>query len=268
MPSAPRPTRRRGRARSCTRRRSAGTSRSGRADGAFGRGRPGGPAGRRRGPGVRLARAGRPGQPFLRRRRAGRALHARACAARAVDGGPGGARTGGGGARGASGRPRRPAAPCGRRVPRRRGVDAAPALLRGDLMDLLARLAAPGQDLLGRVDRALLAGGAPADHEIWPLLRRVGALPGDLVGHLWAGAPDALRPAGDPLRSLVHSYVDGVELMPGTAGWRGDAAEAFGAQWRALAVHLADGPDSMAARLDDTASYVDDVADWLARTRD
>ncbi len=135
-------------------------------------------------------------------------------------------------------------------------------------MDLLARLAAPAQDLLERVDGALVAGGAPAGHPIWPLLRRLGALPGDLVSHLCAATPGSLRPATEPLRSLTHSYVDGPDLMPGTAGWRGEAAEAFGAQWHALAGHLADGPDSMAARLVATSSYVDDVAEWLAATRD
>jgi hypothetical protein len=135
-------------------------------------------------------------------------------------------------------------------------------------MDRLARLAAPAQDLLERVDRALLAAGAPADHPIWPLLRRLGALPGELVGQLAAADPDRLRPVGDPVRELERSYVDGADLMPGPAGWRGEAAEAFGAQWHALADHLAGGGDSMAGRLDRCVSYVDDVADWLAATRD
>ncbi|MEN3307211.1 MAG: hypothetical protein V7603_3413 [Micromonosporaceae bacterium] len=135
-------------------------------------------------------------------------------------------------------------------------------------MDLLARLAAPAQDLLERVDRALLTGGAPAGHPIWPLLRRLGALPGELVIELAATTPESLRAAADPLRELARAYVDGLDLMPGAAGWRGDAAEAFGAQWRALAAHLADGADSMAGGLTGTASYVDDVAGWLAATRD
>jgi hypothetical protein len=135
-------------------------------------------------------------------------------------------------------------------------------------MDLLARLVPPAQDLLERVDLALLAGGAPADHAIWPLLRRLGALPGELVTELSATAPAALHVAADPLHDLARSYVDGPDLMPGTAGWRGDAAEAFGTQWRSLARHLSDGPDSMAGGLSRTASYLDDVAAWLAATRD
>ena len=55
--------------------------------------------------------------------------------------------------------------------------------------------------------------------------------------------------------------------MPGAAGWRGDTADAFGAQWRSLADHLAEGPRSLAGRLDQTAAYLDDVAAWLAGAR-
>lgn len=51
------------------------------------------------------------------------------------------------------------------------------------------------------------------------------------------------------------------------AAWRGPAAEAYGAAWSGLSAHLAGGPDTLTARLDDTASYLDDVAAWVARTR-
>ncbi len=135
-------------------------------------------------------------------------------------------------------------------------------------MDLLDRIAVPARDLLARVDGALLAGGAPADHPIWPLLCRVGALPGELVAQLTDAPTGQLRSSADLLREYRRSYVDGVDTMPGAAGWRGRAADAFGAQWRSLATHLADGPDSMAGRLLDTVSFVDDVAAWLSATRD
>jgi hypothetical protein len=134
-------------------------------------------------------------------------------------------------------------------------------------MDLLFRVAPIAEGLLARVDSALLAAGAPAGHPIWPLLRRLGALPGELVTQLAAADVESLREAGQPLRELAKSYVDGVELMPGAAGWRGDAADAFGTQWRSLADHLAEGPRSLAGRLGQTASYLDDVAAWLAGAR-
>lgn len=134
-------------------------------------------------------------------------------------------------------------------------------------MDLLARVAPLAEGLLARVDSALVAAGAPAAHPIWPLLRRLGVLPGELVTQLAAVDVESLRSAGQPLRELARSYVDGVELMPGAAGWRGEAADAFGAQWRSLADHLADGPLSLAGRLDQTASYLDGVAAWLAGAR-
>jgi hypothetical protein len=135
-------------------------------------------------------------------------------------------------------------------------------------MDLLARLAAPAVDLLDRVDAALTAGGAPADHAIWPLVRRVRALPGEFVAGLRAADPAAVRLAARPLRELSESYVDGVDGVPADPGWHGDAAGAFGYRWRSIAGYLAGGPQSMAGELGHTATYLDEVASWLAATRD
>lgn len=136
------------------------------------------------------------------------------------------------------------------------------------MMDILTRVVTPGSDLLERVDRALLAGGAPPDHPIWPLLRRLGALPGELVAGLAAADPEALRLAARQLSELAESYVDGTAAVPADPGWRGDAAAAFGVRWQAMAGYLSEGTESMAGRLAATASYVDDVAGWLAGTRD
>lgn len=135
-------------------------------------------------------------------------------------------------------------------------------------MDLLDRVYPAARELLDRVDATLLAGGAPADHPIWPLLRRLGALPGEVVAHLAGGAPGGLTETGDTLRQHADGYRHRVDEVPMPAGWRGPAADAFGASWSGLSAHLAgSGPDTLAGRLTDTASYVDDVAAWLGRAR-
>src|SRR2546430_16216161 len=113
-----------------------------------------------------------------------------------------------------------------------------------------------------------MAGGAPAGHPIWPLLRRLGALPGEAVAQLATVAPGGLTPVSDALHQHADGYRHRVDEVPMPAGWRGPAADAFGASWSGLSAHLAgSGPDTLAGRLTDTASYVDDVAAWLGRAR-
>jgi hypothetical protein len=60
-------------------------------------------------------------------------------------------------------------------------------------MDPFDRLAGPAGDLRRRVGESLAAGGAPEGHPIWPLLRRLRALPGEALA--------ALRPAPYALSS-------------------------------------------------------------------
>ncbi len=134
-------------------------------------------------------------------------------------------------------------------------------------MDLLDRVYPPARELLDRVDASLVASGAPDDHPIWPLLRRVGALPGELVGQLASMAPEALQAAEGPLRDRADGYAGGLTSVPGVAAWRGPAAEGFASQWSTLAGHLAGDEETMAGRLVDTARYLDDVASWLTRAR-
>jgi hypothetical protein len=135
-------------------------------------------------------------------------------------------------------------------------------------MDLLDRVHPVAGPLLAKVDATLVAGGAPAGHPIWPLLRRLGALPGESVAHLVAVAPDGITPAGDDLHQHADGYRHRVDEVPMPAGWRGPAADAYAASWSALAAHLAgSGPDTLAGRLADTAGYLDDVAAWLTRAR-
>jgi len=134
-------------------------------------------------------------------------------------------------------------------------------------MDLLDQIHPASRDLLDRVDATLLAAGAPGDHRIWPLLRRVGALPGEAVGQLAAATPERLAAAAVPLREHADGYRSSVASVPAVAAWRGPAAEGFAAQWSTLSGHLAGDDETMAGRLLDTARFLDDVGGWLGRAR-
>jgi hypothetical protein len=135
-------------------------------------------------------------------------------------------------------------------------------------MDVLDRVYPVARELLDRVDATLLAGGAPPDHPIWPLLRRLGALPGEIVAHLAAVPPDGLTGPGDALRQQAAGFRHRADEVPMPAAWRGPAAEAYAVAWSGLSAHLAgSGPDTLAGRLTGTADYLDDVAAWLGRAR-
>jgi ABC-type transporter Mla subunit MlaD len=134
-------------------------------------------------------------------------------------------------------------------------------------MDLLDQIHPASRDLLDRVDATLLAAGAPEDHRIWPLLRRVGALPGEAVGQFAAATPERLAAAAVPLRDHADGYRSSVASVPAVAAWRGPAAEGFAAQWSTLSGHLAGDDETMAGRLLDTARFLDDVSGWLSRAR-
>jgi hypothetical protein len=128
-------------------------------------------------------------------------------------------------------------------------------------MDALDRLAGPANDLLSRVDDALSRAGAPADHPLWPLLRRLKVLPGDAVAAVTALRPAAIADAGPALRALSGEYAQPHATPP---DWQGPTAEAFTAGWTTLSAYVEQG---LAERLAETASYAEAVADWLARTR-
>jgi hypothetical protein len=134
-------------------------------------------------------------------------------------------------------------------------------------MDALARLEPVARPLLWAVDAALDKLGAPPEHRLWPLLRRVGASPGDAVGVVAALQPDRLRPVAAGLREHAATY-DSVSL-PREVGWRGRAGASYAVRANALDAHLrANGTASLAGRLRATAGYVDDVADWQEHSRD
>ena len=135
-------------------------------------------------------------------------------------------------------------------------------------MDALDQLAPEAAALLARVDATLARCGADVDHPVWPLLRRVRALPGEVVSALAEVRPGPLAAAGSPLRSLAEGY--GEEHVPDLPAdvWRGAGAESFARRWSAMSAHLDGGPDTLTDRLVDTAGYLDAVAGWLAQARD
>ncbi len=139
-------------------------------------------------------------------------------------------------------------------------------------MDALERLAGIGTDLLHRVDAALVAGGAPVGDPLWPLLRHVGALPGDALEFGLKLRPEPLRAAGARLRDDADRFAqrrDRLAADLGAAAWEGSGAEAFAARWRSLAAHVGDGgdPATMTGRLRATASYADALAGWAEGLR-
>lgn len=134
-------------------------------------------------------------------------------------------------------------------------------------MDALDRLAAPGGDLLGRVDHLLATVGAPADHRVWPLLRRLRALPGEAAAAIVALRPDPFTAAGTEVRELLADYTAIRTGLSGDVAWEGVAGSAFDAHRKALVAYLDEGPESMRGRLVTTAEYADAVAGWVVETR-
>jgi hypothetical protein len=134
-------------------------------------------------------------------------------------------------------------------------------------MDSLARLAPIARPLLRDVDDALATLGAPPEHPVWALLRRMGTTPSDAVSFFADLDPDRLRTAGQALRDQALSY-EGATI-PAAVPWEGSAAHRYAVQAAGLGRFLqrADA-ESLAGRLRATASYVDSVADWCQQSRD
>jgi hypothetical protein len=134
-------------------------------------------------------------------------------------------------------------------------------------MDALTRLEPVGRSLLRTVDAVLDKLGAPPEHRVWPLLRRVGASPGDAVTILAAMHPDRLRQVAAGLRVQAGGYE--AAALPKDVGWLGHAGASYAVRAAALDAHLrADGSNSLAGRLRTAAGYLDDVAGWQTRSRD
>jgi hypothetical protein len=131
-------------------------------------------------------------------------------------------------------------------------------------MDALARLAPVARPLLRQVDNALATLGAPAEHPVWGLLRRVGATPADAVSFFADLEPGRLRAAADQLRSQADDYA-AATVPSHLSGWEGATAQVYATQAAGQAAHLHIG---LVEQLRSSASYVDAVADWYAGARD
>lgn len=138
-------------------------------------------------------------------------------------------------------------------------------------MDLLDRVLEAGRDLLARVDAALITGGAPSDHPVWPLARTVGALPGQAAEALAAVRPEPLLGCAARLRSLAqrYSHQRAILLVVAESGaWEGAGSQAFAGQVRAFAGHLGSvDDDSLVGRLTASASFLEDAAAWMGEAR-
>jgi hypothetical protein len=144
-------------------------------------------------------------------------------------------------------------------------------------MDALERILGPARggaarDLLARVDGALISGGAPAEHPIWPLLRRAGALPGEAAEWVAALRPEVLDSSAAELHTLAEEYSRRHGAVGESPEWTGAAADAFGARWAQLGAYLgattAPRESSLAGRMAATAAYLDDLAAWARSARD
>jgi hypothetical protein len=134
-------------------------------------------------------------------------------------------------------------------------------------MDALDRLAPVARQLLAEVDSTLATLGAPATHPVWRALGSVAATPAAVVRSVAELRPALLRAAATGLREQAQSYAQA--SAPTDQYWAGAAATHFAATASALREHLAgDRPESLAGRLRDQASCLDNLADWQQALRD
>ncbi|MEJ3749739.1 hypothetical protein WEI85_41590 [Actinomycetes bacterium KLBMP 9797] len=129
-------------------------------------------------------------------------------------------------------------------------------------MDALDQLAAPAAGLLDRVDAVLAAAGAPADHPVWPLLRRLGVLPSDALGTIMSLRPAPPAAVG-PVRELIGAYEAARAAVSEGGSWEGAAAQVFAAHRGALSDHLV----GLTGRTATLEAYGEAVADWVRQTR-
>ena len=149
------------------------------------------------------------------------------------------------------------------------------------MTDALDRLSAEAVPLLRRVDAALTFSGASADDAVWPLLRRVRALPSDAVAAVagWLAAEGCdvaivARTAADleataaELRSFARRWDGALDTVAAPPPWEGAAAEAYRRRWAALHTYArGGGADSAVGRLRATADHLDALAEWVTRSR-
>lgn len=159
-------------------------------------------------------------------------------------------------------------------------------------MDPLDQLLEPASDLLARVDEALVRVGAPEEHPVWPLLRRVRALPGAAVRAVSALRPGSLAAADRLLLPLAEAYGDAGAVAGAPPSWSGAAAGAYARHAAALAGHLSGvgsvghlstggsvgrlpgggsagylSGTGLAGQVGATVEFAESLADWMTRTR-
>lgn len=134
-------------------------------------------------------------------------------------------------------------------------------------MDALDRVDEAARDLLARVDTALVAGGAPAEHRIWGLLGRLGVLPREAYTFFAELTAAPLSTAVFSARPLAEGYRREHAALSAGFAWSGTTADAVREHWATLRGHLAGGNETLAGRLDATADHLDEVAAWIGRSR-
>ncbi|MBB5871332.1 hypothetical protein F4553_004711 [Allocatelliglobosispora scoriae] len=132
-------------------------------------------------------------------------------------------------------------------------------------MDALDRVNLAAADLLRRVDEAL-SGGAPAGHRVWPLLRWIRVLPGPAVEAIVGLRPPDAEDARE-VETLAVRVAEAAEPLATQVAWEGSAGAAFETQRRAYREHLVDSVDSVTVRLEDFASYLEELGAWIAESR-
>jgi hypothetical protein len=134
-------------------------------------------------------------------------------------------------------------------------------------MDALARLEPVARPLTRAVDQLVATLGAPPEHPVWSVLRRVGATPADAIAAVADLDPARLR----TIAATVRDHAGGYDAAPVPAEvlWLGRAGRSYAVRAAALDAHQrADGPDSLTGRLRATAGYLDETARWQQRSRD
>jgi len=134
--------------------------------------------------------------------------------------------------------------------------------------DALDRLFAEAVPLLRRVDAALTFSGAGADDAVWPLLRRVRALPSDAVAAVTGWRSEPLAETSAELRRFARRWEEALDPVAVPPPWEGAAAEAYRRRWATLHAYArGGGPESAVGRLRATADHLDELAGWVTRSR-
>jgi hypothetical protein len=130
-------------------------------------------------------------------------------------------------------------------------------------MDALARLQPTAAGLLAQVDEVLTHYGAPADHEVWPLLRRLGALPGDAVTAVAGWTAEPWTQQAETMRRQAESGAAQVDLLRSLTAWEGPAGEAFTVRLGAASEDSA----ALVERITASAEQLEQLAQWLTAGR-